>query len=1602
MSCNISISIKKLQKIIDEFRTEEKKKFSTSDIIRKYKSQDDKNTKEPVVESTIEQFEKVLSKKSEELSISELSKKVTIEDDKGEKISCSEWKILISFNKLQEIINVFRIEEKRKFLTSDIIRKYYDEYYKNQKNNAHFEKFLSKNSKKLGIRKVRKNVPVKKDNGKKTSCSEWEILLIKKEWPSAHLYPLNIPLPKYRYKHSTANSTDDDEDIIGRDSIMQKLLSWLKMNHGRAGTGRKHGCYLVTGSRGVGKTAFVNKVLHRYDQWLLWLYGDDCKHVDDIRINLGAERISSEGTLKTIVERLYRTTRQSWLLSIFDNNLRWSCTFFFLILLLFFTDSFYDRSSENPTVKQSPHIGSTIFAEKKGTEITQIWEILSEQTCQSLNLEFKSMWDESRCVNTRHHKREEPLLRQMWDDIPIVSGIWAELTKAREANDGGNGASGEVEGRKLWKLSRELLFPLPLVIFAFFTIWHMLIKTTRERTLPVPDRTISRKIGLFLIFSALIVALSGFERVFNDAIVRGLVLSILFVVAMTRTRKLSSKFLDVFSLQQDQMSFAKRPHELCTLFSRLREIYRESPNVLGWEEWERSVQKLLHHLYGLWALISYAILFLFCSTLSFEEVLCWVLLFIITQMAFMILSALTRRKTTHVPFYSSEVAVLVVACLFPLLLIGVLWFFSIFRLTAAIILISVLVVFKSEANGRGIFKTASTSIFKDMLSVAKLWIAMFILGNYLYAFTCFSSNSLLTVALQKGTLFCFGLCSWAEIALPMICLVLLLDYFAGNRRIEPDFQKVDYFRRQKNEDKTRHKILRNCRTRPRLMRLLKYWYYQIRYQKLVARMYKRLRFRVETEMQVRPAQWFGVFRRNMHLPYTFATLEADIIKAIEFYNDAYPYKDLLFVFDELDKISLEDEKTNKKTQAEEEDVMRSPQIKAVRSLLSDMKNILSTAEARFIFVAGTETYDNWLMDVAEKIHLVGSLFSPPIVVPTLLTDDSDALISEAHSLITVFMAKWIVDEECYNKIRHDGIKQIKRLYKDYQQTPLAYFWSYFDPSQKQYGKRANLVVQHRNVYPYLGSIAQCFSLLQDNNKENQENDINKRFWDAGLYDQLPVYLSFMTKEFIYYLTFRSVGVPKFLYLYLDKHVVEGGIKRKLQLSFDGVDRHPVQLISYFYRLFQIEVNEVVKEHGDKLVLTAFYFLGYLCRFHRSAFEWRVLESMRDVVSPYHSPQVRDVIQKLFHVFKRVCLVPIRNGVFQYRFNHYFQMEFRYASMQDVTEMPSFNFTLEQSEQVRQYYKQQAESAAKSVPECARTVPENLPLYLNVYSAFVNIGELYAQEEEYDKAIVNYKRAIQELRGLYNVGILNKRIKKAKPYCYNDTDASNIVLIIRAMLHIGLTYEKMNNYSSAYSYYAQARDFSDFLFSLFRKCELEELKFDDTILEDEDCILDKKVFPRILASPLILQPYFSIAFLLGKTNILCDGLDRITCIEDLTNKLEKFKNESEQQEDPVKETDGKNKQHKQMWRRITDSFRYHLSLCHTRDGDLYFLTGKNDMELALKKYKRALRIQFECIHVGPDDILTRWSIYQKEHLANTLSNIGDTLLVINDPRKGLNK
>ena len=101
----------------------------------------------------------------------------------------------------------------------------------------------------------------------------------------------------------------------------------------------------------------------------------------------------------------------------------------------------------------------------------------------------------------------------------------------------------------------------------------------------------------------------------------------------------------------------------------------------------------------------------------------------------------------------------------------------------------------------------------------------------------------------------------------------------------------------------------------------------------------------------------------------------DILANIAQKSGFFNKPQFIIIFDELDKIDTtqqENVKSQSKTDSFSPEIIRNRQ-DAIFKLLSGLKYFLTTAQAKFIFVAGREIYEASLADMVDRSHYLSSI-----------------------------------------------------------------------------------------------------------------------------------------------------------------------------------------------------------------------------------------------------------------------------------------------------------------------------------------------------------------------------------------------------------------------------------------------------------------------------------------------------------------------------------------------------------------------------------------------------------------------------------------------------
>ncbi len=542
---------------------------------------------------------------------------------------------------------------------------------------------------------------------------------------------------------------------------------------------------------------------------------------------------------------------------------------------------------------------------------------------------------------------------------------------------------------------------------------------------------------------------------------------------------------------------------------------------------------------------------------------------------------------------------------------------------------------------------------------------------------------------------------------------------------------------------------------------------------------------------------------------------------------------IIFLFDELDNVHPYQEKQLRRAnddipiELELSESIRKRQHE-IEQLLGSLKNIISTAPCNFIFVAGREMLDANLADRGETRFLHGTLFDRIFYLSSFLNDPSDGNRDNISSMIEQYVCRRLM-------------------------SPIMAKFSYFKLKKTDFA----IFDDSANDYKYW-SLKVYMQYLKN----------------LGITDAHRFGLISFLQDFIYFLSYRSGGntqklslqfeeflqpMPKQYFPKSDKYhqiSFSAFTNIKFVLHFDTQEQYRIQIISHLFTIFHGSYSKLISQYGDKLSVSLFSIFDYIFKFHSMGFSRRELERMPGALDIHRAPALPQILDLLLNRILLPYLNKIDNGFYSFHFARYIQREIVYISQFSQQEMAAFNFSLDESLQIKQHYQQFLEKQINLYQITDQIEKETLP------SIHMILGDLHAQDNEFDQAMVEYENAIYHISGF--IEKLLKECSKGTPsshknikeypyisYLLNKNKdkiiikALNAPLIfyIRLMLRRGLLQERRMIYDSAIAFYYRAMETVDIISKSTNSAKFFEINIEQL--------------------NLLIQPYLCLAFLHAK-------------------------------------------------------------------------------------------------------------------------------------------
>lgn len=493
-----------------------------------------------------------------------------------------------------------------------------------------------------------------------------------------------------------------------------------------------------------------------------------------------------------------------------------------------------------------------------------------------------------------------------------------------------------------------------------------------------------------------------------------------------------------------------------------------------------------------------------------------------------------------------------------------------------------------------------------------------------------------------------------------------------------------------------------------------------------------------------------------------------------------PVPEIVFVFDELDKIGAgrvvsEPDEGPEATANEPLDQERR-RSEALNRLFADLKNIVSSGEARFVFIGGRNLHDEWLADSSARRPLLTNIFRTEIYIPSLLADAS--LAASSVSGIELFVRRQLLRSR---EVQRTSV--LKRL------QPAFGFWleRLFAPSFVQI-PAPHTDASRKDDWPTIEILSAHPGLLE----VRQDDFIN---------------------DFYSFLTYRSKGNVKRLVELVESFLRPAGrvlmydsqaqarcpateiVQCDHVLEFSDVDRYRLQLIAEIYELIRPMIERRKDLLDDKMPQAILYLADFLLKFHRRAFSWSNIERVDELVHIHRAPDLRSSLQEILRIWDDRYLHRIRNGMYDFRFTSDFARELEFVSRASEEELAALNFTLDESHFLKAIYLSRIEIMGEESGE-----------------DFVSgLAELYEFDEEYELARSYCRKALQALDSRFLRLVDWEFSPNSLHGVFRGVDGETLrtrlawaISRIRVMLQIGMTFERSRDLEHAQVEYREAR------------------------------------------------------------------------------------------------------------------------------------------------------------------------------------------------------
>lgn len=482
----------------------------------------------------------------------------------------------------------------------------------------------------------------------------------------------------------------------------------------------------------------------------------------------------------------------------------------------------------------------------------------------------------------------------------------------------------------------------------------------------------------------------------------------------------------------------------------------------------------------------------------------------------------------------------------------------------------------------------------------------------------------------------------------------------------------------------------------------------------------------------------------------------------------------ILVFDELDKITKAAQKRDQTQVTDDEsipefdtsmkgftdDMAYEERKQNVLRLLANMKLFIASVKAKCVFISGHELFDASLADLSDREFAISSIFNGVLNVSSFLSPEREQ--SDVSSMTEVYLATMLLPENYLQRKVKENVLD-NGVLKDEL------------PSLRWYNEY--LMEQH----------------VLDNPITLRKEEVKERV------EEIRHVMEFL-RCFSVYLSHVSNGSPKKIATYFEKYVkvnydaihqfdwcdeivvgkpTEKDVRKQCVLYFSPEDQKLINFIHYIASPVMNAISNEVSHYGDKLLVSSSFMLDQIYKYHGKGFSWRNLEQMPELLNLNKNPELRDSMSSIMEFLLQTHISLISSGVFQYKFHKQIAEEISNLSKTSEEAAAIFNFTLNESETVKRYNTR----LLWHYVNLAKNLEDGQRYNIVLERIHENLGDIYFSEEDYYRAIHEYRSALQ---------------------CMSADKITPAILLpyLKCNLKVGMSYEYRRTFENAYMVYSQ--------------------------------------------------------------------------------------------------------------------------------------------------------------------------------------------------------